>query len=318
MTIDNLIVIKGGVYNDIKKVLRQWIDLYSKDLQEGLTFQLYKNGHSSHIIQADKRLDNERFYYLVNYLSYPEGIQYKINIEGFTKGKVDDNLKNKNLLVYISPTDKDYDNVFVTTSENENFKIDFSGKITETSEKKIYKLPNDLSFDGAETIVIEKKQNLEQLSVENAGRLERRFKIITVIVFSTFILTYLFFNASANFMIANYTLAFAVWAWLVFDYKILQINRLYFGSFVIGLVIFFYGYFLENEFSHYAKSSLVSMGTTIPIFLLVLQRPLRFAFKGIMKREPVVDRPAPSFADFVYMFILMMTSLIIPALYYTH
>lgn len=149
---ENLIIIKGGEYNDIKKALKQWVDLYSSDLQNGLTFQLYKNGHGNHIIQADKRLDNERFYYLINYLNYPEEIEYNIDIEGFTIGKEDNQLQGKILLVYISPTDKEYDNVYVTTSENKNFKIDFGGKITETSENRGLNYPIDFKLGNSETI----------------------------------------------------------------------------------------------------------------------------------------------------------------------
>ena len=84
---DNLITIKGGVYNDIKKALKQWIELYNDQLQDELTFELYKNGRGNHIIKADNRLDNELFYYLVNYLKYPKNIEYNIKIEGFTIGK---------------------------------------------------------------------------------------------------------------------------------------------------------------------------------------------------------------------------------------
>ncbi|HNP98377.1 MAG TPA: hypothetical protein PKK99_04950, partial [Bacteroidia bacterium] len=222
----------------------------------------------------------------------------------FTTGKVDDKLKNKNLLVYISPTDKDYDNVFVTTSENETFKIDFGGRITETSEKKIYRLPNDLTFDAPETIVIEKEQNLEKVTEQRTDRLTRRFKIITAIVILAYVLTFLILKPGEHFMRANYIIAFAVWGWLAFDYKILQVDRLYFGSVALGLIIFLYGYFLDHAFAHQDKSVLVSIGTSMPIFFLVLQRLLRLAFKGIMKREPVAERPAPSFADFVYIFIL--------------
>ena len=315
MTIENLIVIKGGAYNDIKKALRQWIDLYSKDLEDGLTFQLYKNGSGNHIIQADERLDNERFYYLVNYLNYSEGIENKIYIEGFATGKDKNKLRNKELLVYISPTDKEYDNVFVTTSESEHFKIDFGGRIKETSENKIYRLPNDLTFDAPETFAIKKIKNIEKVTEENTKTLTSRFKIIIAIVISAYFLTFLILNPGDYFMKANCIISFAVWGWFLFDYQILQLARLYFGSLALGLTIVLYGYFLDREFLQQDKSVLA--GTTIPIFILILQRPLRFAFKAIIKREPIVDKPAPSFADFVYAFILSIASLVIPAFFYT-
>jgi hypothetical protein len=227
---DNLILIKGGAYNDIKKALRQWIDLYSKDLEDGLTFQLYKNGNGNHIIQADKRLDNERFYYLVNYLNYPEGIEYKIDIEGFTTGQDENKLKNKELLVYISQTDKEYDNVFVTTSENENFKVDFGGRITEGQERKTYLYPNNLNLGLSENIKVQNKQDLNRQIESPADKLDKRFKIISALIFSAFVLTFFLFKTEDDFLTINYVIAFAVWGWLTFDYKILQVDKLYFSS----------------------------------------------------------------------------------------
>lgn len=317
MKIDNLILIKGGSYSDIKKALRQWIDLYSKDLEDGLTFQLYKNESGNHIIQADKRLDNERFYYLVNYLNYPEGIEYKIDIEGFTTGKENNQLKDKELLVYISQTDKEYDNVFVTTSENENFKVDFGGRITEGRERKTYLYPNNLNLGISETIKVQNKQELNRQIESRTDKLDKRFKIVATIIISAFALTFLLFRTEDNFLTINYTIAFAVWGWFTFDYKILQVDKLFFSSVGLGLAILFYGYLLKNEFSNEDNSPLISMGTTMPIFFLTIQRPLRFAFIKIMKREPKVEKPAPSFADFVYIFILWLTTILIPAFYYT-
>lgn len=317
VTIDNLIVIRGGAYNDIKRALRQWIELYSKDLQDGLNFKLFKNGRGNHFIQADKRLDNERFYYLVNYLNYPEGIDYKIEIEGFTTGKEQNKLKDKNLLVYISPNDKEYDNVFVVTSDNENFKVEFDGRITEIGVKKSFRQPINLTFDFSEIFVIDKKLNNEKEIKGTSDNLSKRFKLITAITLTAFILISLVFKSHEDFLKINSIISFAVWGWLMFDYKILQIDRLYLGSVALSLTIFFYGYYLNKEFLQEDESIFVSIGTTVPIFFLIIQRPVKFAFKRIMKREPVVNKPAPSFADFIYIFILWMASLLIPAFYYT-
>jgi hypothetical protein len=311
---DNLILIKGGSYNDIKKALRQWIDLYSKDLQDGLIFQLYKNGSGNHIIQADERLDNERFYYLVNYLNYPEGIEYEIDIEGYTTGKDKNKLKNKKLLVYISPTDKEFDNVFVTTSENENFKIDFGGRITEGRERKNYSYPTNLNLGLSESITVRNKQDLNKQTERPTVNLENRFKIISSIIFSAFVMTFFLFQTEDNFLTINYVIAFSVWGWLTFDYKILQVDKLYFSSVGLGLAIFLYGLFLNEKFDE--NVPMIQSVTTMPIFLLVIQRPLRLAYIRVMKREPVVEKPAPSFADFVYIFILWMITLTIPAIYF--
>jgi hypothetical protein len=315
MNIDNLIVIKGGAYTDIKKALRQWVDLYSRDLQDGWTFQLFKNGHGNHIIQADDRLDNERFYYLVNYLNFPEGINYKIDIQGFTKGKDNNQLKDKDLLIYISQIDKEYDNVFVQTSDNENFKVDFGGNIMDGSEKKTYSYPSNLNLDISENITVNKKRELNTLTEKSNNKLERRFKIVSAVILSAFILSFFFFRKEDEFLTANYTIAFAVWGWLTFDYKILQIDKLYFGSLGLGLTIFSYGLFLNDYFDE--NITMVQSATTMPVFLLIVQRPLRLIFMRLMKREPKVEKPAPSFADFVYIFTLWIVTILIPVFYYS-
>jgi len=317
MQIDNLISIKGGAYNDIKKALRQWIDLYSKDLADGLTFELYKNGIENYSIQADKKLDNERFYFLINYLNYPEGIDYKIDIEGFTIGKEKNQLKGKDLIVYISPTDNEYDNVFVTTSENKCFKIDFGGRITEEKNLKLYQLPLNLNQGISEIILVENKLKIKDEIETEYNKLDRRFKIICVIIVSAFIITLLLFQSHPNFPTINYAIGFTVWGWLTYDYKILQVNKLYFGSLGLGVAILLYGYILSQKVIHEDNFSLILIGTTMPIFFLILQKPLRLIFKKIMKREPKVERPAPSFADGVYITIIWLSSVLIPTLFYT-
>lgn len=314
MKTDNLILIKGGSYNDIKKALRQWIELYSKDLQDGLTFQLYKNGSENHIIQADERLDNERFYYLVNYLSYPVEIEYKTDIEGYTTGKDTNKLKHKELLVYISPSDKEFDNVFVTTSENETYKVDFGGRITEEQECKNYSYPTNLNLALSESITVQNKQDLNKQTERPIDKLENRFKIISVVIFFTFVLNFFLFQAEDDFLTVNYVVAFLVWAWLSFDYKILQVDKLYFSSVGLGLAIFIYGLFLNEKFGE--NTPMFQSFTTMPIFLLIIQRPLRLAFIIVMKREPKVENPSPTFADFVYNFILWMTTITIPTIYF--
>jgi len=316
MVVDNLILIKGGAHNDVKKALSQWIELYSKVLKDGMTFQLYNSGNNSHIIQADKHIDNESFYYLINYLNYPEGIKYEIDVEGFTIGKDKNKLNGKQLLVYISPNDTDYDNVFVTTSENENFKVDFGGKITEENENKLYSFPNDLSFGISEIITVENIENLNQNSESAADPLEKRFKIVSIVVIAAFALTFLFFKTEESFFTINYAIAFAVFGWLLYDYKILQIDSLYYGSVGLGLTILLFGYLLNEKFSN-EDNSLLLMGTSMPIFFLTIQRPLRFAFIRIMKREPIVDRPSPSFADSVYVIILLLSSILTPTFFFS-
>ena len=146
------------------------------------------------------------------------------------------------------------------------------------------------------------------------SELENRFKVISIIVLTLFVLTFLLFKAEDNFFLINYFISFAVWGWLIFDYKILQINKLYFSSVGIGLLIFLYGLFLNGKFEE--KIPIMQAATTMPIFLLIIQRPLRIAFIKVLKREPKVEKPAPSFADFLYALILWMLTSLIPIIYF--
>jgi hypothetical protein len=152
----NLIVIEGGNYGDIKKALQDWIDL-SDGLLSGVTFKLYKNGNSKHLIQTDE-LNNRDFYSLVNYLKYPIDIKYEVDVKGFTIDTDNNILKNKKLLVFLPPTGK-FDNVYVATSEYENYQIDFiNDKIKESWERNIYRQPIGLTFENPEILTVEKKQ----------------------------------------------------------------------------------------------------------------------------------------------------------------
>lgn len=46
--------------------------------------------------------------------------------------------------------------------------------------------------------------------------------------------------------------------------------------------------------------------------LLLIQKPVRRIFKNVTQREPVVDKPAPLKADFLYMAMLFIGSLLVP------
>lgn len=127
-----------------------------------------------------------------------------------------------------------------------------------------------------------------------------------------FLGSYLLLNDTKKFLMIHYVISFATWSWLFWDYKMLQINKQYVRALGLSIGILCYGFYLSNRFDYMDKAGLVRIGATLPIFFLLLQKPLRIAFKATMKREPIVDKPAPSFADFMYIFFLLMTTLMIP------
>ncbi len=282
MTTDNLILINGGAYNDIKKALRQWIDLYSKDLQDDLTFQIFKNGRGNHLIQADKRLDNERFFYLVNYLNYPENIEYKIDIEGYTKGKDKNELINKDLLVYISPTDKEYDNVFVATSDNKNFKVDFGGKITETRDKRLFKYPPDTLLKNPETLTNNRKEIQQKEEKSNVKSIDKRFNILATIAFSLTLIGIILNQTSPLIFIKfSFFLGLGIGVWFFSDYKMLQSDRHYF--YCLGIAIAYLLFIITNNGDF--NKSVLDYGALYPLTLLIIQKTCKTNIQNGIKQR---------------------------------
>ena len=311
MTIDNQILISGGAYNDIKRALRQWIDLYSESLQDGLTFELFKNGRGNHIIKADERLDNERFYYLVNYLNYPEGIEYKIDIEGFTTGKEKNVLKDQKLLVYISPTDKEGDNVFVATADNNNYKIDFGGEISVTREKKLFRLPSIQNLDNPEILRVNKQEVSRHIKEKSKDNIQKRFRIISFLAIILFFAS-LFpsFYDTQTFIRTTFLFGMGLGFWFFVDFKMLQSDKYYFYCLLICAG--FLGYtVLVKEALNNMKIDLVDLGAFHPLTLLIIQWPTRKIYILLFKREPEVDKHG-KFADVIYTIILFLSFAVLP------
>lgn len=102
--------------------------------------------------------------------------------------------------------------------------------------------------------------------------------------------------------------AFTITLWLFSDYKVLQSFKRQLASFCLVLLLYQY-VFLEEISLLFSSSDRHKVLLILPISLLVVQLPLRLAFKALLKREPVIDKPSPSFQDFLYTFILLLGSM---------
>ena len=144
MFINNLILIKGDTYSQIKRLLQQWAELYANDI----SFEFYRLKDDSFAIKADDKLDNDRFNCLINYFDYPENDDYELDIKGYTtalniNGLCDvEDLRGKKLMIYLSEEDTEFDNVYAVTESNENYKIDFIGTITYVDSIMTYQCPD--------------------------------------------------------------------------------------------------------------------------------------------------------------------------------
>ena len=316
MTDKSFITIEGATSTQIKKAINDWINLYTESLPLDFTISLYKVDNNKHVLVPDPLLENERFNFLVNYLNYPEDLEYYIQVHGYTvisDTKIYPKEKlNFEIEVFIPEDDKNYDNVYAVTQYNDVFKIDFGGKTTKVSIRKEFKKPyiNFLKLPLIAIIKIE-KADLNKVDKSQNSNILKRIKIVSVIIFLSFLLSYIKVGDSKTFLLINAAIAYGIWGWFSWDYKMLQRTNFYLISLAIASIVLLYGMFLGQKFIS-GYSVFIRVGVTLPIFFLILQLPTRLLFKAIMKREPVVDKPAPSFADFIYLFFLFMSSLITP------
>jgi hypothetical protein len=311
----NILFIDGGAYTDIKKALVQWIDPSSDILKKDLTFELYKNEKDRYIIKADDDLSNEQFNYLLNYLKYPEEIEYKINITGFTtitkptvfpKERI-----GEEILIFIPESDDEYDNVYWVTKDNQVYKTDFGGTTIESEISKTYKeiefKPNEYPppeifysgrFSQPETEPVDE--------AENERKISKRFKIISILIAALILITLFFYKDPVTFLKMNAIIGLGIAFWFFCDDKMLQLNKYFNLSFLIAIIIVCYGYQVRHQPPFFYKFvGNLKLLLSFPLLFLVVQKPLRIGFKSIMKREPVIEPPIRSFGDFLYLVLLI-------------
>ena len=297
MNNENLIKIKGGSYDDIKKALQQWIMLYSRDLESNIKFELYKIGQENYLIAADKRLNNEKFNFLINYLRYPEGIKYNISIEGYSTVRDEKlypkNLLNKKIIVYVPDNDKEYDNVFVTTEDNETFKIDFGGKVMRQNESKTFFIQDiDTTLLQRPEKIVLNKQELAEIEKERSEKnLKKRFRIVLaliIIVAAINSLSLFVIPHSEIATISTFILVYIVGVWFHWDYKMLRIDKYYIYSFIVAIVDLFYGLLIREHLSD--NDIILYYGFYFPVIYLIVQKPLRLFFIRKFDREPIIER----------------------------
>lgn len=301
----------GGTSAQIKKAINDWIILYAEFLPQDFKIDYYKVDSNNHIIIPDQRLENERFNFLVNYLTYPSDLEYKVQVKGYTtisdtKIYPKDKL-NYEIEIFIPSDDTEYDNVYAVTQYNEVFKVDFGGKTTKVNIMMEFTKPN-IDFNlliNPQILKIKHKDPLEAEKILKT-KIIKRIKIVCFIIPCLFMLSYLSISNSSTFIFLNSAICFGICYWFIIDYKMLQWLRSYIVSLIIAIIVLVYSYFLIRHYP--IISGFLKSASIIPTFLLIIQLPLRLAFKKIFKKEPIVDRPAPSTPDFFYTIILIISS----------
>jgi len=320
---ENFIVIKDSSYDDIKKALLQWIELYTDDLTFEVIFELYKINDETFLIKVDKRIENEDFNYLVNYLCYPEDFDYTFNTQGYTVAKNKElypsEIIGKKLQVYVPDDDKEYDIVYAQTEDHEIYKIEFKGKVYKINDLKAFNYPNiDIGqLSKPEKIKLSKVDIKEKQKKTEIVNIKKRFKIIPIVIGFILLLNILSLFVIVNNSIGTITsniLIIGLGVWFFGDYKMLQINKYYNYSILIAILILAYANLIDYYLPY--RLDVIKLGGSSPLSLLIFQKPLRLIFIRLFKREPIVDKIDSSFLDYIYQIILFSTLSILPIIIY--
>lgn len=311
---ETILFIEGGAYTDVKKALLQWIDSYTNQLEKypDVKFNLHKNGRGKHVIQIDGDLDNMLFYFLVNYMSYPEGIDYSVKVTGFTTGTELNVLQGKQLQVYLPEFDTEWDSVLITTADQQSYKMSFTGKLIGSSEERSYQKP---VFTEKEAPVI-LKANLKKLqdTLENEKSIENRLKWGFIVVIAIQILHALFikffsYDQVLPFHNVPIFVFLGISFWFYWDYKLLRTYSRYLKCLLLTGALLLYMYLLVRmelfEISKYEITVVI-----YPLVLLVFQLPLRLTFIHIFNKEPKVERRPDFYGDGLYTYVLLLGSML--------
>ncbi|MDD4822452.1 MAG: hypothetical protein PHI48_07835 [Bacteroidales bacterium] len=127
---DKIVYIENANFDDVKKAIQQFCTDYNQDYLRALPLLSVMYGNK-HIVTFPYDIDFETYCYFVNYMHYPNNITYQPTIKAWATTNSDDkwmtsDIENKTVMIFIPYDDKEYDNVYLTTSDNIGYKIVFS------------------------------------------------------------------------------------------------------------------------------------------------------------------------------------------------
>ncbi len=157
VTNDKLVIVEDVNENDIKKILQEFCNSYNKETFQAIP-RLTKLTDKKFAVTFPYDINFEIYCYFINYVNYPMGFDRHFKTIGWTTTKLSDTWiteksVNKNVMLYVSHFDKEYDNVFLTTSDNIGYKLGFAmgeeKQLLDRPEKRYVKQPiSNNELDG--------------------------------------------------------------------------------------------------------------------------------------------------------------------------
>lgn len=159
---DKLIIVEDIKEDEIKKILQEFCNSYNKEKYEALP-RLTKLTDTKFAVTFPFDISFEMYCFLINYLNYPMGFDRHFKTIGWTTTKATDTWTttktvNKNVMLFVSDNDTEYDNVFLTTSDNIGYKLGFAM----SEEKQLLDRP-DKSYNKQPIEIndLEKKEHID-------------------------------------------------------------------------------------------------------------------------------------------------------------
>ncbi|GEO07179.1 hypothetical protein AAE02nite_48430 [Adhaeribacter aerolatus] len=150
---DKLVIVEDADESDIKKILQEFCNSYNKETYQAIP-RLTKLSDKKFAITFPFDINFEIYCYFINYVNYPMGFNRHFKTIGWTTTNPSDNWiteksANKNVMLYVSDFDTEYDNVFLTTFDNIGYKLGFAmgeeKQLLDLPEKNYKKQPIDIS-----------------------------------------------------------------------------------------------------------------------------------------------------------------------------
>ncbi len=263
--------------------------LYRDQLQHDYRIILYKNGRGKHIIEVDDRIDNMLFFYLVNYMIYPEWINYSPQVAGYTIAD-DESLFDTHILgTRIKVSDarhvKEADQVEVVTSNFDKYRIGFDGNIKAIKGTAILSEPEwpATTITAHELIKITDEIKVESF---NHKAFNQRFFIISSAYLVLLSLITLLYRTNNTEMDVFLILIPYLWMILEHDYVLVQRHYLKFLVFSFAIMAF-------GQISYYCNltslsSPIITLSSSSFLFLL-LQKVLALIYRLLFKKQPDLD-----------------------------
>ncbi len=314
----NIILVDDYSINDLTGYIKSWMAEYKESLDKKFEIKIYEINVKRFALVVSQNISSPFFYYLINYLTCPNGDNLNYKVTGYHNGTEKNVLNKVYHQVYISHEDTEGDNVFCITANNENYKISFQGYVQplEWGEKFISISELDWNrSDPKKVINYEQKDfKLQSNCIADENKIFKRGNIILGILLSCSIFSMVLLVSGVNIKFIN---NFFLWIsilftfWACADYKVFSKLKMVNKSLFISVFIFLVNIYILRKFQNSNLDYPIFLGHG-PLIFIIGQIIIRNIYLKLVKKEPRVVGGGGTFSEMIYTTILMLVFLLGP------